>query len=195
MDTGSIVAELRWLKKRVCDAARYLLTIHVIPNEESSARMSVRINRLLRKRLEFVLIVGRHLLSIHHLPTFVARWNVARHDPNHLIGHCLKKFFVNAYNVAENFTEGHMKLRNRVVNSVLVNARSILNVLTSILLRGFMVLDHGIKQGRGFLNETKMLVRNVVLLVSDLVFTIRISNVMAGKKVMKISLPSVCLAT
>lgn len=192
MDTEPIVAELTKLKKRVYDAARYLLTILVILKEENIARMNVRTNRLSEKRLGFVHIAKNPLRLIHQCRVSVVLWNVERHDPKHLIGRCLKNFFANVFNVARSFGKSYQMLKNLVVNIVLVNVKLILRNLRFILQQIFTGLVNGIKQEKGFLNETIMLVRNVDLLAIVFMFTIKNLREMAELKKMKISLPFVC---
>jgi len=171
------------------------MIIPAILKEESIARMNVRTNRLLKKRSGSVLTVENGLPLTHHLQIYVVHGNAGRHDQSHPIGHCLKKFLNNVFNVGKNFIVHLTRLKEMVGNSVLNSVRSILRKLGSTRIRVFILLDRGIGRGIESLKGINRLVSNVVLPVKVWLSIIASSKGMVELKGMTISLPCAGIAT
>lgn len=172
-------------KRSVCDVARHSTIIPVILKEENIALMSVRTNRLSEKRLGSVNIVENHLLQTRHLPISVVHGSVELAGQRLKHGHTEKNFSDSASSAVKSFGN-HLRRLKGAVNFVLVNVRLILSDWVSKQFRDFMVLEHGIKRGRGYLRETIIPVNNVVLTVRNFMSTILSTKGMVGMKMTRI---------
>lgn len=182
----SIDKIIQGVKKLSCSAkavARHFMTTLAMAKEESFVRMNVQISHISKLKNGSALIVERFLKLTHRLLIFVVLGNVELRERRLLIGHHLKRFLNNVFNVEKNFIDRNQKLRGLEENFVLANVKLIPNEGVEPF-QVFMVLEFGFRFAKELLKGITRLASIVGLRAKVFMSTIKNLKEMVGRKLM-----------